>query len=99
MIRLGPPPPTLYPHPADGYRDEAPIRFWLSKRSTVTLRVGHTVVSETLGHGHHTIVWSPRNAVPGTYHPRLTAVGPTGLRAEKALPPVRIARSPVRHRP
>ena len=99
VIRVGALPGTLFPHPADGYRDKAPIRFWLSKRSNVTLRVGHTVVSETLGHGHHTIVWSPRNAVPGTYHPRLTAVGPTGLRAEKALPPLRIARSPVPHRP
>jgi hypothetical protein len=99
VIRVGALPGTLFPHPADGYRDKAPIRFWLSKRSNVTLRVGHTVVSETLGHGQHTIVWSPRNAVPGTYHPRLTAVGPTGLRAEKALPPVRIARSPVRQRP
>ena len=36
VIRVGA-PPTLYPRPADGYRDEAPIRFWLSKRSTVTL--------------------------------------------------------------
>jgi hypothetical protein len=99
VIRVGALPGKIFPHPADGYRDTAPIRFWLSKRSKVTLRVGHTVVSETLGHGHHTIVWSPRNAVPGTYHPRLTAVGPTGLRAEKTLPPVRIARSPVRHRP
>ena len=99
VIRVGALPGTLFPHSADGYRDQAPIRFWLSKRSNVTLRVGHTVVSETLGHGHHTILWSLRNAVPGTYHPRLTAVGPTGLRAEKALPPVRIARSPVQHRP
>ena len=37
---VGPPSPTVYPRPEDGYRDEATIRFWLSKRSTVTLRVG-----------------------------------------------------------
>jgi hypothetical protein len=86
---------TLYPRPADGYRDRAHIRFWLSKRSTVTLRVGQTVISETLGYGDHTFVWEPgKNAVPGTYHPRLSAVGVTGQRFEKSLPPVRIARGP-----
>ncbi len=99
LIRVGPIPATLYPRPADGYRDRARIRFWLSKRSTVTLRVGHSVVSETLGHGHHSFVWEPRNAVPGTYHPRLTAVGLTGLRVQKSLPPVKIARGrPPAHR-
>jgi hypothetical protein len=29
--------------------------------------------------------------VPGTYHPRLTAVPIMGPRVDKALPPVRIA--------
>lgn len=77
-------------------RHKAPIRFWLSKRSIVTLRVGHSVVSETLGHGHHSFIWPLRGAVPGTYHPRLTAVGLTGLRVEKNLPPVKIARGPAR---
>ncbi len=72
---------------------KAPFRFWLSKSSSVTFRVGKTVVQETLGHGSHTILWSPKNAIPGTYHPRLTAVGPTGLRASKALPPVKIKRA------
>ncbi len=88
VIRVGPLPRTLLRH------HETPIRFWLSKPSSVTFRAGRTVVSETLGHGHHTIVWAPKDAVPGTYHPRLTAVGPTGLRAELALPPVRIAPGP-----
>jgi len=95
VIRVGGIPATLYPRPADGYRDRAQIHFWLSKRSAVTLRVGHTVMSETLGHGDHTFVWEPgKNAVPGTYYPRLTAVGVTGQRVEKSLPPVRIARGP-----
>jgi hypothetical protein len=95
VIRVAGIPVTLYPRPADGYPDRARIRFWLSKRSTVTLRVGQTVMSETLGHGDHTFVWEPgKDAVPGTYHPRLTAVGVTGQRVEKSLPPVRIARGP-----
>ncbi len=99
VLRVGGILATLYPRPADGYRDRARIRFWLSKRSTVTLRVGHSVMSETFGHGDHTFVWEPgKKAVPGTYHPRLTAVGVTGQRVEKSLPPVRIARGPRPHR-
>jgi hypothetical protein len=88
LIRVGPVPRTLL------RSRKAPFRFWLSKSSSVTFRVGKTVVQESLGHGSHTIVWSPKNAVPGTYHPRLTAVGPTGLRASMALPPVKVARAP-----
>lgn len=91
VLRVAGMPSTLYPRPADGYRDRARIRFWLSKRSTVTLRVGRAVMSETLGHGDHAFLWEPGNAVPGTYHPRLTAVGVTGQRVQKSLPPVRIA--------
>jgi hypothetical protein len=94
VIRLGPPAPTVYPRPADGYRDDALIRFWLSKRSTVTLRIGRATVTETLGHGENTLRWSAAGASPGTYHPRLAAVGPAGVRAEQALPPVTVAREP-----
>jgi hypothetical protein len=86
VLRVGPLPRTITRR-----RKAAPIRFWLSKLSTVTLRVGKTVVSETLGHGSHTFVWEARKAVPGTYHPRLTAVPITGPRVEMALPPVHIA--------
>jgi D-glucuronyl C5-epimerase C-terminus len=94
VIRLGAPVSTIYPRPADGFQDEAPIRFWLSKLSTVTLRVGHTVTTATLGHGEHTLLWAPGTAAPGVYHPRLVAVGPSGLPAEAALPPVTVAREP-----
>jgi D-glucuronyl C5-epimerase C-terminus len=94
VIRLGAPPPTLYPRPVDGYRDEGPIRFWLSKRSTVTLIVAGKRVTETLGHGENTLYWAPGKAVPGVYHPYLTAVGPAGHRAQLALPPVTVAAAP-----
>ena len=40
---------TFFPHPADGHRDGAPIRFWLSKLSTVTLRIGKTSETVRLG--------------------------------------------------
>jgi hypothetical protein len=92
VIRVRPLPRTV------SRRRGAPVRFWLSQPASVTFRAGRTVVSETLGHGTHTIVWMPRKAIPGTYHLRLVAIGPTGLRAEQALPPVKIARGkPVRH--
>jgi hypothetical protein len=94
VIRPGPAPPTLYPHPADGFRDEAPIRFWLSKRSAVTLLAGGQRVTVTLEHGEHTLVWAPGKATPGVYHPILTAVGPAGRRAEQELPPMTIAPPP-----
>jgi len=94
VIRAGPPPPTLFPRPADGFRDVAPIRFWLSKRSTVTLLIGGRRITEELGHGDHTLVWAPGTAAPGLYHPVLTATGDSGPRAEQALPPVTVARVP-----
>ena len=94
VIRPGPQPPTLYPRPADGYRDLAELRFWLSKRSTVTLLVAGKRVTQLLGHGENVIVWAPGKAAPGVYHPFLTAVGPAGRRVEEALPPVTVGREP-----
>jgi hypothetical protein len=94
VIRLGPPPPTLYPRPADGFRDFAPIRFWLSKSSTVTLLVAGRRLTEVLGHGDHTVYWAPGKTAPGVYRPFLTAVAVGGPRAEQELPPVTVARPP-----
>jgi hypothetical protein len=94
IVRPGPAPPTLYPRPEDGFRDEAAVRFWLSKRSTVTLLVGGKRVTEAFGHGENTLVWTPGEATPGVYHPFLTVVGPAGRRVEQTLPPVTIAPAP-----
>jgi hypothetical protein len=94
VIRPGPTPPTVYPHPADGFRDEAPIRFWLSKRSTVTLSIGGRRMIATLGHGSNTLFWPPGSVSPGTYHPVLTAVPIAGPKVEQALPPVSVAGAP-----
>jgi hypothetical protein len=86
VLRLGGIPATIRrPAPAK-------FRFWLSKTATVTLRVGKAVLSGTVGHGSHTFVWEPKGAVPGTYHPRLTAVPVMGPSIQKTLPPVKIAR-------
>jgi len=94
VIRLRGVPPTVYPRPADGYLDEAPIRFWLSKASTVTLLVGGKRVTQSFSHGENTFRWSPGSADPGTYHPFLTAVGPVGMRATQAVPAVTVAPAP-----
>ena len=78
-------------HPGDAPRHgSAKFRFWLSKTSTVTLRVGKAVLSGTLGHGSHTFSGAEERR-PGTYHPRLTAVPAMGPSIQKALPPVKIA--------
>src|SRR4029079_13179510 len=82
VIRVGPAPPTLFPRPEDGFRDAALIRFWLSKRSTVTLLVAGTRVTATFGHGSNTLWWPAGDAEPGTYHPFLTVVGPAGHRVQ-----------------
>jgi hypothetical protein len=86
VLRIGGVPATIRrPAPAK-------FRFWLSKTSTVTLRVGKAVLSGTVGRGSHTFVWEPKGAVPGTYHPRLTAVPVMGPSIRKDFPPVKIAR-------
>ena len=94
VVRLRGAPAPVYPHPWDGYRDEALIRFWLSKGSTVTLIVGGHRITESFPRGENTFVWSPEGVDPGTYHPYLTAVGPGGLRVETPGPPVTIAPAP-----
>jgi D-glucuronyl C5-epimerase C-terminus len=93
LVRVGPPSPTVYPWPEDGYRDAATIRFWLSKRSTVTLLVGGQRLTGTFGHGKNTLLWSPQTASAGVFNPILTAVAPGG-RVEQALPPVTVAGMP-----
>jgi hypothetical protein len=94
VVRFRAAPPTVYPRPADGYRDEAPIRFWLSKGSTVTLVVAGRRIAETFPRGENTLLWAPGNAGPGTYHPYLTAAGPSGPRVEEAAPPVIVEPAP-----
>jgi D-glucuronyl C5-epimerase C-terminus len=93
-IRFGAPPPTVYPYPEDGFRDQAAIRFWLSKRSTVTLLVAGKRVTGTFGHGENIFPWTPEGAAPGTYHPVMTVVGPAGRRAAGEAPPVTVAPEP-----
>jgi hypothetical protein len=88
ILRADSSPATIYPDPQDGYRDAAPLRFWLSKASTVTLRAGKTIERLTLEHGEHTIWWSPGPVASGLYRPRLDAVDPAGNRTSASFAPV-----------
>jgi hypothetical protein len=89
IVRATSRPPTVRTRPDDG-RAKVPIRFWLSKRSTVTVLVAGKRITETLGHGPNTITSSPVS--PGVYHPILTAVAPGG-HAVLALPPITVAKT------
>src|SRR5207248_4403583 len=84
-------PGTLYPRPADGYKDSAPVRFWLSKRSYVTLSGGGRATSAWLSHGSHSLFWSPGSLRPGSYTVTLSAVDLAGNKASRDLPPIAVA--------
>jgi D-glucuronyl C5-epimerase C-terminus len=91
-LRPGPTTPTIYPEPADGYLDSAPIPFWLSKRSTVSLRIAGRTTRLMLSHGQHVLTWAPGPALrPGPYSGRLTAVDLAGNTTVLDLPPVQVA--------
>lgn len=88
--------PTLYPWPAEGYRDAARITFWVSKISTVTLTIaGERRVARRSG-GWHAVVWRPRGKDPGTYRTSISAIDLAGNRGSAALRPIviRIDRTP-----
>ena len=88
IVRLGAPVPRLKAGSAKGRGDTANFRFWLSKLSKVTLKVGGSVLVEWLGHGSHVLAWAPGSRPPKTYKPVLTAVDLAGNRTDLALPPV-----------
>jgi hypothetical protein len=89
----GPPVPTLYPWPADGFRDATRIRFFLSKISTnVRVRVGGATWS--LGQeprGWHSVLWRPGRREARVYTPSVTAVDLAGNRGTAYLRGIRIA--------
>jgi hypothetical protein len=91
-IRAGPPSPPLVPVPADGHRDSAPVRFWVSKPGTVTLRVAGEAYSRWTHAGSHTWTWAPGRRRPGEYDVRLSAVDKAGNRTDARLAPVTVER-------
>lgn len=83
---------SAIPLPADGFRDEAWVTFWLSKPATVTLRVDGDVVTARAGAGLRWIAWSPGPRRPGSYSASLTAVDRVGNRTTRPLPALRVER-------
>jgi hypothetical protein len=93
VFKAPPPRAPIYPWPADGFRDRVRVTFWVSKVSTVSVRVG----GETLRLGQepggwHTVFWWPGRRAPGKYVPTVTAVDLAGNAGRSRLSAVTIAR-------
>ena len=84
---------VVYPQPADGWLDTAPIPIVLSKRASLTLAVGGTVLTwSNLSRGAHTLVWTPAATVqPGTYPVQVREKDFNGRSATFQLAPVTVA--------
>jgi hypothetical protein len=82
-------PTTIYPQPADGYLDTAPITVNLSMRAAVTLAVAGKVTTYRWTAGQHTVNWTPPAGVgPGMYPVQMTATSYAGHKATFSLAPV-----------
>lgn len=82
-------PVTIYPQPADGYLDTAPITVNLSMRASVTLAIGGKVTTYRWAAGAHTVNWAPPAGLgPGTYPVQMTATSYGGHKATYSLAPV-----------
>ena len=84
-------PQTIWPKPADGWLDTAPITITLSMRASVTLAVGGRVSTYKLGAGTRTINWiPPAGLAPGTYPVQLAATSYAGKKATYSLGPITV---------
>jgi hypothetical protein len=90
LFRVAPLQAVLYPRPVDGFRDVARIRFWVSKISRVTLRLGGETQTLWLSHGWHKLYWNPGRRRPGIYTGTLTAVDLAGNVGRRTLDPIEI---------
>ena len=92
QVTEGPPPPTLYPQPADGFLDSASIPITLSQRSSVIVSIGSKVLTYRFARGTHVLTWTPDPTLaPGTYPVTVSAVSHSGVRSTVQLAPVTIA--------
>lgn len=83
------PPPEIWPQPADGWLDTAPITITLSMRASVTLAVGGKISTYKLNAGTRTLNWTPPPGLaPGTYPARISVTSYAGKKATYALAPV-----------
>ena len=89
VLRRGHRPPEVLPV-VDGYRDYAPITFWLSKPSTVTFRIAGTRTSRWFERGWQTFRWWPYEVPAGRYPVWATATDRGGNSTLLGLPWVRV---------
>ena len=93
VVTAGRSPEPIYPWPVDGFRDAAPIAFWIDKGSTVRLVVaGGQQPPVAVARGWHTLLWRPGAVEPGTYIPALHAVDVAGNASDTELEPVVVRR-------
>ncbi len=92
VLRRGDRTAEIFPQPADGFRDYAPITFWLSKPSTVTFRIAGTRTSQWFRRGWQTFHWWPDDVEPGRYPVWASAVDFAGNTTLLGLPWVRVVR-------
>lgn len=93
IFKTAPERPAIYPWPVDGFRDRARIAFWVSKVSTVSVRVGGRTIR--LGRepgGWHFVTWSAGPRAPGRYVPTVTAIDLAGNAGRSKLAAVTIKR-------
>ena len=89
VLRRGDRAPEVLPV-LDGYRDYAPITFWLSKPSTVTFRIAGTRTSQWFERGWQTFQWWPYDVPAGRYPVWATATDRGGNSMLLGLPWVRV---------
>jgi D-glucuronyl C5-epimerase C-terminus len=83
---------AAYPWPADGFRDRVLIALWVSKISTVTVRVGGDQLRlGLLSGGWHRVWWSPGRRPARTFTPTVTATDLAGNTGSRPLAEIRIA--------
>jgi hypothetical protein len=92
VVKEGSGPGPIYPWPADGYRDTAYYRIWVSKRSTIRLVVDNAPKPFVVSRGWHWISWSPGRVDPGVYTPDVRAVDVVGNASDSDLAPVEVRR-------
>ena len=92
VFKGGPALSTIYPWPGDGFRDGTRVRFWVSKISTVSVRMGGRTYAFGLSRrGWYAFNWNPGRTRAGLYRPIVTAVDLAGNRGTARLAGVRVA--------
>ena len=92
QVTPGPPPPTIYPQPLDGFLDVAQIPVTVSQNASVSLSIAGQVTTFRLSRGLHTLTWTPpAGLAAGTYPAQLAATNRAGRTRTVKLPPVVVA--------